>query len=175
MTSRSKLNDAKPARVSSPPPGHRIALSRASTDEFDGYDPLPSIAWPPETKGASACFRDVFCRRFQVAPERYEVDMLRRCLPRRVRLLAPLIRLFSPDLFSVDRLFIDSIGRTRNAAELKTELRAFRDHAANRRWKRRVLKLRLSVWRILDTADAVLPHLKSSAVSRPIDSNVPWN
>ncbi len=120
-------------------------------------------------------FREAFCRRFAIAPERYEIEMLRRCLSRRARLVAALLSGFSRPMFAVDRLFIESIGRVRNDDELRSELRAFREHSSNRRWPRRCLKLRLSVRRVWDVADEVLPHLHSRAGRTVAPSNVPWN
>jgi len=122
----------------------------------------------------SSCFRDSFCRRFLVPRERYEIEMLRRCLSRRARWLRPFLHFFAEQPFSLDRLFIESIGRARSVAEFRADLQAFRDHPSNRRWARHSLKLRLSVWRIWDVADEVLPHLQNGdANARPGVSQ--WN
>lgn len=123
----------------------------------------------------STCFRDAFCRRYAIPPERFDLEMLRRCLSRRARLLSTVLTPFAPHLFSVDRMFIETIGRARGADELKAELKAFRDHSANRRWSRRWLKLRLSVWRVLDIADEVLPHVRAGDWQPSKQSNAPWN
>ena len=73
-------------------------------------------------------------------------------------------------------MFIESIGRARDAAEVKGELKAFREHASNRRWHRRVLKLRLSVWRVLDVADELMPHLgTASAQSARVPTDIGRN
>ena len=114
-----------------------------------------------ESECTGLTFRDVFCRRFDIPSERFEIAVLQRCLSRRARLLRPLIRLFARHYFSFDAFFVQSIGRVRNAQQFTAEVKAFRDHSRNRDWLRRRFKLRLSVWRILDLADEVMPHLEA--------------
>lgn len=175
MISRFSLQEPEPSDRSPSP----VTTGVPRMGEIAGDPARPAagsfVPWPTQANGAPATFRDVFCRRFAVVSERYEVEMLQRCLTRRARLAGPLIRLFARHFFSVDQLFVQSIGRARTADDLKTELKAFREHPDNRLWSRRVLKLRLSVWRIWDTADEVLPHLVQRPDDRAWASRVPWN
>ena len=172
MISRFSLQESAPSDRSVPAEASTTRMSKPSSPPRESTAAF--VPWPVQPNGARATFRDVFCRRFAVPAERYELEMLQRSLARRARLIGPLIRIFAPHFFSLDQLFVQSIGRAQTAEDLKSELKAFRDHPDNRLWSRRVLKLRLSVWRIWATADEVLPHLGPPRPST-WSSQAPWN
>ena len=154
--------------VASKPQGSSESVERIPRTFFDrpARDlELPSLAPSSRSPVFGPRFRDVFCRRFGIAAERYEIELMKRCLSRRARLLAPLIRLVSPRFFALDELFADSIGRVRQKKEFKDELTGFFDHPANSTWLRRSLKLRLSVFRLRNVAREVLPFLATPGSS----------
>jgi hypothetical protein len=173
MIPRFTLQDSDPADQPSGRVGTRQSIGESMTasppNAMPGAMPLPWYVGPPGN------FREAFCRRFAIAPERFEIEMLRRCMSRRARLIGWLLRPVSPDYYSIDRLFVRSIGRAQDPDEFTAEVKAFRDDPANRAWGRRVLKLRLSIWRVLDVADEVLPHLNTEEWHREMGSRPPWN
>ena len=174
ITRQSPANPESEDRSSPPFPRRRQAPlvplpdPRATFQAVITKRTAAALAWDsgPNSRGSS--FGDSFCRRYSVSPERFEIEMMRRCLSRRARWFRPLLELFAEHHFSLDRFFVRSIGRVRTAAEFRAEVQAFRDHPSNRRWARRSMKLRLSIWRIWDVADEILPYLQPAQPTAPL-------
>ena len=77
-------------------------------------------------------FQESFCRHFNVPPDRYTDEVLRRTLPRSARLLRFFLRLYDRDYFVADREFILGIGLLTRQGDFHAETQDFRYHPANR-------------------------------------------
>ena len=100
------------------------------------------MTFPPRT------FGELFCERYHLPPESYAREMLRRTLYRRARVVAPVIRFFSPGFFDADHDFVRGVGLIRSPEDLDGEVTDFHLHPGNRGFLRRALKLRVSCQRV---------------------------
>lgn len=90
-------------------------------------------------------FRDKFCRHFDVPLERYGETVLDLTLYPHARWLPPGS---SHRLFAADRDFIDAVGRLTRWQGFPGEAREFQHDPRNRSFRRRSLRLRVSVRRM---------------------------
>ena len=94
---------------------------------------------------ASPELRVLFCQRFGCPSSEYEERAFRECLYLHARLLAPLLRWCTPELFSEDFKFIRYLGEATNAREVKANAADFQDaNLAHRSFWRTRLKIRVS-------------------------------
>jgi hypothetical protein len=96
--------------------------------------------------------------------------MLRRTFYPRTRLVAPIIRLFSPGFFDADRDFVRGVGLMRRAEDLGGEVTEFHLHPRNRGFLRRTLKIRVSCQRM---SLVVAEVLGSGGIAPPGASGAP--
>jgi hypothetical protein len=120
-------------------------------------------------------FREIYCARFEVPNERFEIDLLRRCLPAQARLLAPMLRRVTRNFFDVDVVFLRAVGAVRTTTGMRNRIEDFRDDPRNRRWSRMQLNLRVSTRRLLDIADEIVPYLVDDRKLRSSVSRAPFN
>jgi len=123
---------------------HRFS-GRKPTSAFSSPSPVPRLQKRILPSGLSASF---FCARYQVPSEHYVQEMLRRTLYRRARVVAPVVRFFSPGFFDADRDFVQGVGLIRRAEDLGGEVTDFHRHPHNRGFLRRALKIRVSCQRV---------------------------
>jgi hypothetical protein len=89
--------------------------------------------------------KTLFCGRFRCSPSDFDRRALRKCLYFHARILAPLLRMLSPNCFERDLVFIDYFGKATNHEEVLAEVGALKylDHTEPR-FARRALRLRIS-------------------------------
>lgn len=90
-------------------------------------------------------FQDMFCAQYGVPPALYSVTVLRLTLYSHARWLADLS---PPDFLAADRIFIAAVGRLTRWRDFSAAVHDFQSTAANRRFWRRSLRLRVSVARM---------------------------
>ena len=111
------------------------------------------LAPPAEPEGNAGArseagdLADFFARRDGVSRAVALETMLRRALYPHARVLRLLLLVLDPDYFSADRDYVVSLGALRRRRDLGAETEAFLDHLENRRFPRRVLRLRISARR----------------------------
>jgi hypothetical protein len=94
---------------------------------------------------ASQQFQSLFCERFGCPPDKYEARMFRKCLFWHAKLLAPVLRMLSPNLFEEDFKFIRYLGASSDMQDARVDLLNFRDVNLGRpNFWRTDLKLRVS-------------------------------
>jgi hypothetical protein len=118
-------------------------------------------------------FQESFCRHFNVPPDRYTDEVLRRTLPRSARLLRFFLRLYDRDYFVADREFILGIGLLTRQGDFHAETQDFRYHPANRGFPRRALRLRVSANRMRQLISEVWPDFVARR-ARPNPSASPF-
>lgn len=127
----------------------------------------------PARQAASATqlmptFAELFCERYRVHPDRFNRAVFWRCLHRRAWLVAPFLRVLSPNYFAADYDLIRDIGRLTRAGALGDDLADFYSHPRNIGFARRRLKFRLSIRRVTKLVNGVF-----AAPAAPIDSDAP--
>lgn len=90
----------------------------------------------------SKSLKQAFCEAYHCPAERYVTRALRQCLPVRVRLMAPLLRVLRPDFFNLDRELVERAGEARSWADLNVAIAAF---ASYNQLRRSFLRRRLGV------------------------------
>ena len=100
-------------------------------------------------------FEEQFCARHGVAPEQYVEAMLKRSLYPLARWLRPVLAMDSA-FFAADRNFILGVGRISRFDDFDAEVRDYLIDPENAGFLRRVLKLRVSVTRLLPIVRSVL-------------------
>lgn len=123
-----------------------------------------------ELPPAGKSFREAYCARHGIPLERFEVDLFLRSLPFRARLLRPLLTLFQPHYFCIDRSFVRSIAEARSPAVLLREIKEYRYDSRNMTFARNRLRLRLSTNRLLDAAREIMPHLTAASAERSVST-----
>ena len=93
-------------------------------------------------------FEERFCALHGVSPEKYRDTVLRLTLYPAARWLRPLLAL-KPGYFAPDRAFVLGVGRMSRFSEFDAEVRDYLVDPENRGFLRRVLKLRVSAYRML--------------------------
>lgn len=106
----------------------------------------------PRTLPAS--FAERFCRSHGVTADRYEEEMLVRCLYPHARAMRHLIRFFAPRYFVPDRDFLREVGGLRNRRWFRYEVEDFFSVGGAARFWRQTLRLRVSVDRVRTELDA---------------------
>ena len=105
---------------------------------------------PPASTGET--FAEKFCRHFNVPPDRFEKEVLRKAL-------YPLARYFRrllPDYMrAADRSFVAGIGRLRHRRDLALEVAEFQRDPRNQSFSRNRLRLRISARRMQHLVEAV--------------------
>jgi len=76
-------------------------------------------------------FKPLFCQHFHCSPAEYEERAFRKCLPWHARLLAPVVRILSPDFFAADLSFIRDFGSVSSWREVHSDIGSFQE--VNRR------------------------------------------
>ena len=124
-------------------------MSTASVDETSQRVPSPApVPAPAKANSSRRTFRELFCARYQVPSENYVPEMLRRTLYRRARVVAPVVRFFSPGFFDADRDLVQGVGLIRRAEDLGGEVTDYHLHPRNRGLLHRALKFRVSCQRV---------------------------
>ena len=101
--------------------------------------------WPWYHARMARQFKTLFCERYKCSPSEYEERAFRKCLYWHARLLAPVLRLLSPGLFSADFKFINYLGETAGGREASAEALDFQDaNRAKPNFLRTGLKIRVS-------------------------------
>jgi hypothetical protein len=106
-------------------------------------------------------FRDRFCSRFGVAPERFEKAVFRRTAYTLARCLRAIIPGTSPEFFAPDDDFIAGVARISRRSDFAEEAEEFAHHPANRGFLRRVLRIRVSIGRMQSLAGVVFEERDS--------------
>lgn len=107
----------------------------------------------------------MYCEHSGLPPDQFHRAVLRRTLYPHARLLAPLIRFFKPSFFVADYDFVEGVGRVVNRRTFRLEVGDFQSCLENRRFSRRVLRLRVSVGRMAGLVERVLREDTTSATN----------
>lgn len=95
-----------------------------------------------------ATYEQTYCEVAKCPPSRFARRLFWAALPPGVRAVAPLLLALNPRFFAADLELIMAVARLKTSDELEEEIRDFRADPRNRRWSRRVLKLRVSTRRL---------------------------
>jgi hypothetical protein len=89
--------------------------------------------------------RVLFCERFNCPPSEFEERLLRECLYRHARLLAPVLKRLQPGFFAEDLKLVRYLGASNGLREAGVDLMNFRDanRGARNFWRNR-LRIRAS-------------------------------
>jgi hypothetical protein len=105
---------------------------------------------PPASTGEP--FAETFCRHFNVPPDRFEKELLRKALYPHARYFRRLL----PDYMrAADRSFVAGIGRLRRRRDLALEVAEFQRDPRNQGFSRNRLRLRISARRMQHLVEAV--------------------
>ncbi len=99
-------------------------------------------------KATTKTFRELYCERQGIAPDKFERRLLVRCLYLHARAVYWLLLLFGPGYFAADLDFVRGAGELKYRRELRDEMAEFRCHPAGRGFMHRVLRLRVSADRL---------------------------
>jgi len=100
-------------------------------------------------------FEEQYCAKHGIPPEQFVEAVFRRTLYPAGRLLRPLLALDS-GYFTADRNFIKGVGRITRFRDFEGEARDYLIHPENQGFLRRVLRLRVSVYRVLRIVRSVM-------------------
>ncbi|HVT73942.1 MAG TPA: hypothetical protein VHD61_12470 [Lacunisphaera sp.] len=92
-------------------------------------------------------FRELYCERHGIAPDRFEHALVWRCLHWQARPFFWLQRL-NREYYSPDFEFVRGVGELRSRRGFRTEAAEFHYHPRNRGLLRSVLRLRVSTQRL---------------------------
>lgn len=107
-------------------------------------------------------FAELFCEVEGLDLGDYREAVLDRTLYMRARMLRPLLK-SEMHYFSADYEFVEGVGQIRSRDQLEAEIRSYLDHPANTGFRRRHLKLRVSIRRMQDLVNATLREPGPSA------------
>lgn len=89
-------------------------------------------------------FEEIFCERHRCDQGEFRRLVFWRCVPPHARWVAFLLGAPHAKRFDADRELIGDLGRCKNSRQVREQLRDFVKHPDNRRWLRRVARLRVS-------------------------------
>lgn len=92
-------------------------------------------------------FRELYCEQRQIASDRYETDLVRRCLHWRARPFYWLLGM-NREYTSPDFDFVRSVGELHSRRQFRDEAAEYFYHPGNGGFFRRVLRLRVSSRRL---------------------------
>jgi hypothetical protein len=93
-------------------------------------------------------FRERYSAAHACRSDEFVTRVVRLCLHRRARFMAPFIVLLSPNYFAPDRELIEAVSSSRSFRDLNDEIRDFTLDERNRSWWRGRLRFRLSTHRL---------------------------
>jgi hypothetical protein len=122
--------------------------------------PLQEVP-PSPSRTSSVTFAEKFCAQYQIPPQRYEAEMLKRSLyfpGKAMRLLVGR----EANYFAPDRDFIRGVGRLTSPRGFGAEVWAFTIDPENSRFHRLHLKMRVSAKKVYRVVSEILEN-KASA------------
>ena len=114
-------------------------------------------------------FEEIYCQRQRCDKQTFRRDLFWKCLPAYAAPVAWLMGGMSGSFFDADRDLLAGVALAARSEQISEEVRDFFEHPANRRWPRRVLRLRLSTARLRRLAR----HYLADAPASGADSNPP--
>jgi hypothetical protein len=105
-------------------------------------------------------FEERFCQLNKCDVFAFRQRVFQQCLPPWARVLASFVRIFSPTYFDADFRFVTGLGEASSIAEVRQEAREYLGSPINRRWLRRVGRIRMSATRAIALAKGFLPDDK---------------
>lgn len=105
---------------------------------------------------ANGSFREHYCLQRSCKPERFEREILRRCLFRRAHLLYPWIEWFNGDFFFHERKLIERIGHERNYEDIRHDIDFYQHKFVSTSARRGALRFRISGQRLLGIVRQVM-------------------
>lgn len=93
-------------------------------------------------------FHARFCRHAGISSDHFGVEVLKRTLYRRARVLRSVCLLFDRDFFAADNDFIAGVGQLTRRRDFHSEVQDFHTHPSNHGFLRRHLRFRVSVMRM---------------------------
>jgi hypothetical protein len=103
-------------------------------------------------------FISLYCRRRGIAPSAFARDLLLRSVYPHTRPLVTLLTQLNRGYFEADYEFIVDVGQLRRRTDFGAAAESYISHPANKGFIRRRLKLRISVRRMLELVEDVLPQ-----------------
>ena len=115
-----------------------------------------------------ADFRQLFCQKYELAPEQFERELFRRTLFRHSVPLISLLEWWKPEIFREDRDLVHEVASCRSRGEVVSELNRF--YGRNRRvggfWRNSLL-CRVSGKRVLQIYRSLVGEYEESLVHSP--------
>ncbi len=111
---------------------------------------------PPESHSSNGSFKDLYCRELGCPPEKFEREVMRRCLFRRARFLFPWIELFSGDFFFHERKLIERIANERNFNDIRHDIDFYQHKFVSMSARRGAFRIRISGQRLLRIVRSVM-------------------
>ncbi len=111
---------------------------------------------PLESGSPNGTFKDHFCRELSCPPERFEREVMRRCLFRRARILFPWIELFSGDFFFHERKLIERIANERNFNDIRHDIDFYQHKFVSMSARRGAFRIRISGQRLIRIVRSVM-------------------
>jgi len=100
-------------------------------------------------------FRELYCEHRRIGSDRYERDLVTRCLHLQARPLYWLLGR-NREYTSPDYEFVRSVGELRSRRQFRDEAMDYFSHPSNAGFLRRVLRMRLSSRRLQNIFDGVI-------------------
>ena|SRR6478609_5492429 len=100
-------------------------------------------------------FRELYCDQRQIASDRYEADLVRRCLHWQARPFYWLLGM-NREYTSPDYDFVRSVGELRSRRQFRDEAAEYFYHTGNVGFLRKVLRLRVSSRRLQAIFDELI-------------------
>lgn len=104
---------------------------------------------PMESSPLNGNFKDLFCHELSCPPEKFEREVMRRCLFRRARLLYPWIELLSGDFFFHERKLIERIANERNFNDIRHDIDFYQHKFVSMSARRGAFRIRISGQRLI--------------------------
>ena len=111
-----------------------------SQSEVSPADPSPS-------RGSS--FKSRYCSLLSCSPERFEKELMRRCLFKRARLLYPWIERFNNDFFLYERKLLERIAREDNFSDIRHDIDFYQHKFVTTSTRRGAFRIRISSQRLV--------------------------
>lgn len=119
----------------------------AGQESGDSQPPHPAARAPGRT------FSSLYCEKFHCPPEKFEEEVLWRCLQPRSALIARLLWKWVPDFYQPDFDLISEIKDLTAVDDLSSEIGVVRYHQPVRGMIRGRLRVRVSGQRLVDLGD----------------------
>ena len=100
-------------------------------------------------------FRELCCRQLAISPEDFEATVFWKCLPFRHRFIGWWVWQFKRSFFKQDLELIQAVADCTSMSDLRVEMNAYLRHHQIAGFQRKVLRVRISGYRLQKLASGV--------------------